>query len=200
MKSIKNKFLIFFLKLYLNCVVFTCRWKVKNFSVLKKAMTKEKPVLLSCWHENLVLFSCFFKNWDRSIWVVSSSHNDSQILANVLLSWKYKLITGSSTRGWLPVIKKLILVFKKQKSIVAVTHDGPKGPPKKSKPGALKLALKNKAQIIGMSGEATSFWRAKSWDKTILPKPFTTIYINFHPEYSGNNSLEKFNNYLNSNV
>ena len=187
------------LKAYLNVVLLTCRWKTNNMSVLQKAISSKSPIMLSCWHENLVLFACFFKKFKKPIWVISSTHRDSQILGKVLASWKYKLIKGSSTRGWLAVIKKLIIVFKKQNEIVAITHDGPTGPAKKSKPGAIKIAIKNNVQIIGMSGAPNSFWRLGSWDRTILPKPFTTIHIYFYPPYSNDDSIKNFDLYLNVN-
>ena len=194
----KKTFIISFLKLYLHIVLLTCHWKINNLDVLESAILKKRPIMLSCWHENLVFFTCFFKSWKKKIWVVSSTHKDSEILAQILKAWKYQLIKGSSSRGWLSVLKKIMIVFKNNESIIAITHDGPRGPAKKSKPGAIKVALKNKVQIIGMSGEASSFWRARSWDQTVLPKPFSTINLSFYPQYN-NKSIDCFNEYLNKN-
>ena len=93
----------------------------------------------------MVFLACFFKSWPKkNFWVVSSTHRDSEILASILTSWKYQLIKGSSTRGWLSVLKKLIKVFSAPNNIVAITSDGPRGPAKKTKPGALKIAIKKK--------------------------------------------------------
>ena len=197
MKLFKNKIIASFLRVYLNIILMTCQWKTNNLNLLKEAMLKDRPIMLSCWHEHLIYLSCFLKNWERKIHVVSSTHSDSEILATILESWRFKLIKGSSTRGWLSVLKKIIINFKTKKSILAITHDGPKGPPKKSKPGALKIAIKHKVQIFGMRGEASSFWQLKTWDKTRLPKPFSIINIYFYPEYSGKDSVVQFNDYLN---
>ena len=82
------------------------------------------------------------------------------------------LIKGSSTRGWDNVIKKMLRLFKSNHSIIAITNDGPKGPPKKAKLGSYKIALKANAQIIAISCNSTSYWEAKSWDRLRLPKPF----------------------------
>jgi len=188
---------VWFLRLYLQTLLITCRWQTNNLNILKEAMKKKEPIMLSCWHENLIGLACFFKNWEEKLWVISSTHKDSQVLSKILRSWQYKLIKGSSTRGWLPVLKKLIQVFSTPKSIVAVTNDGPKGPPKKTKPGALKVALKHNVKIIGMSSRASSFWRLNSWDKMILPKPFSTITVSFYPEYKGGDNLNRFDEYLN---
>lgn len=197
MKFVNHVIALCVLRFYLSIVLITCRLKTKNLSILKNAMKKNEPIMLACWHENLVSVACFFKNWEKKIWVISSTHRDSRVLATILESWKYKLIRGSSTRGWLPVLKKLIKVFSTPKSIVAITNDGPKGPAKQSKPGALKVALKHNVRIVGMSSEVSSFWRLKTWDKMILPKPFSTIKIYFYPEYTDGYNLKLFNDYLN---
>ena len=89
------------------------------------------------------------------------------------------LIKGSSTRGWDNVIKKMLRVFKKTNSIIAITNDGPKGPAREAKLGSYKIAVKSDAQIIAISCNSTRYWEARSWDKLRLPKPFGEIYIDF---------------------
>ena len=198
MRYLLDKIIVGLLRIYLRTILITCKWKTENLSVLKSAIKKDKPIMLACWHENLVFLACFFKNWERKIWVISSTHRDSEMLASILKPWGFSLIKGSSTRGWLGVLKKLISVFSTKNSIVAITSDGPRGPAKKTKPGALKAAIKNNVRIIGMSGEAKSFWRLNTWDKMMLPKPFTTITVRFNAEYNKEYSVEKFNQYLNN--
>ena len=61
--------------------------------------------------------------------------------------------------------------------IIAVTNDGPKGPPRIAKSGSIGLALKHKVNIITVTGSATKFWELNSWDKSLLPKPFGKIQL-----------------------
>ena len=190
---------IFCLHFFLRIILYTCSWKTKNIECLNKEIKSNKSIMLACWHENLVFLSCFFKGWPKNnFWVISSTHKDSEILANILSSWKYKLIKGSSTRGWLPVLKKLIKLFSAPGNIVAITNDGPRGPARKSKPGALKIALQKNVSIVGMKGSASSFWTLNSWDRLKIPKPFSTITISFSDKYSGVYNLDEFNSYLNN--
>jgi len=198
MRYLLDKIVVGLLKIYLRTILITCKWKTENLSVLTDATKKDKPIMLACWHENLVFLACFFKNWEKKLWVISSTHRDSEMLASILKSWGFNLIKGSSTRGWLGVLKKLLTVFSTKNSIVAITNDGPRGPAKEAKPGALKAAIKKNVRIIGMSGEAKSFWRLNTWDKMMLPKPFTTITVRFNAEYNKEYSVEKFNQYLNN--
>ena len=195
-----KSFLIYLiLRVYFFVVFLTCSWRVKGENVLLKSIKKDCPVMLCCWHERLVFLVCYFKHFKYPIWVVSSEHNDSEVLARILKLWNFKFIKGSSTRGWFSVTKKLLTLFKKTDVVVAITNDGPKGPPKIAKTGSFSLAYKNKVQLVGMSASATRFWTLNTWDKIKIPKPFSTITVGFYKQYSGKNNINDFNDYLNNN-
>ncbi len=57
--------------------------------------------------------------------------------------------------------------------------DGPKGPPEIAKGGAILMAKKSGATIIPVGFCANRQWRLNSWDKFMVPKPFSTIYCAF---------------------
>ena len=137
----------------------------------------KRPILLCFWHCNLLCVSRYFKKSNLNLYGISSNHFDSEILAGVLKSWNIKLIRGSSSRGWVHVIKKMMTIFKNPNSIITLTNDGPKGPPKVAKQGALSVAEKCNAQIVAISADIDNKWVLNTWDKTIMPKPFSTIYI-----------------------
>ena len=194
----KNFIKIFFLKVLLFFILKTCKWKTNNLKALNREISLNRSIMLSCWHENLVFFACFFKSWSKkNFWVISSTHRDSEVLASVLKSWEYRLIKGSSPRGWMPVLKKLLEIFSMPNNIVAITNDGPRGPAKQTKPGAFRAALRKNITIIGMTGKASSFWTLNTWDQLKIPKPFSTITLSFGNKYAGDDRLKSFNNYLN---
>ena len=132
----------------------------------------------------------YFKHAKLSVWAISSSHRDSEIMARILKPWGFRLIRGSSTRGWRHVLKKMIALFQNQKTIIALTNDGPQGPPQIAKKGSVALALKKGAQIIAVSGAATKYWTINSWDQTMIPKPFSTIHIRFAPLFQAPDTIE----------
>ena len=191
----------FVLKIFLFIIFLTCRWKIINKSILLDAVKKPQPILLCLWHEQLVFVSRFFKNSSLNFHAIISTHADAKIYSKLLKAWKIKLIRGSSTRGWANVIKKMILIFKDSSSVVAVTNDGPKGPAKVAKEGSVSVAQKYNAQIIAVSGKSSAFWRIGSWDKTFLPKPFSTIYISFSSSYKDSlpASSQNITSFINSN-
>ena len=65
----------------------------------------------------------------------------------------------------------------------------------------MSLAIKKNAQIIAVSGAASSYYSLPSWDKTKIPKPFSTIYIKFDEHYfnSDQTTSEDISRYINNN-
>ena len=167
------------LKVILSFIFMTCKWKIYNKESLDLAQKKALPILICCWHSRFILVARYFKKISLGAWAISSTHRDSEIMATILCAWNFRLIKGSSTRGWRNVIKKMINLFHNKNSIIALTNDGPKGPAYVAKPGSVALAKKCGAQILTVSGTATKYWILPSWDKTIIPKPFSTIHIQF---------------------
>ena len=203
MKKQKNTIISLLLRCFISCLFLTCRWKIINRKKLTAAIQNDRPVVICSWHSRLLYVARFFKNFNFSIWTVSSTHKDSEILAKILTLWKWKLIRGSSTRGWRNVIIKMKQLLQNKGTIIAITNDGPKGPPQIAKKGSIKLALQAEAQIITMSCCASSFWSLSSWDKTHIPKPFSTIYVSFSSPFISKNTLpeeEQITNYLNDNL
>jgi len=191
------------LRVFLNSILLTCRWEAYNLDVFESAKGKNRSIFLCCWHSRFILIASYFKKINLPIWSVSSTHKDSEMMAGILESWGLRLVRGSSTRGWSHVLKKLIKLFKKKSSIIAITNDGPKGPPMVAKKGSVRLALKNNSQVIAISGEASRYWSLPSWDGTIIPKPFSIIYIQFSNPLNYDNikgcEIEGVSNYITDN-
>ena len=203
MKKIKLKILSIILRIVLNIIFLTCRWKVYNVNLLHVYIASPQPILLCSWHQRFLYVAKYFQNFGHCVYAISSTHEDSEIMAKILRGWRWKLIRGSSTRGWQNVIKKMISLFKKQKTIIAITNDGPKGPARVAKKGSIDLAIKSNAHIMAMSCCASSFWTLSSWDKTHIPKPFSTIYIQFSSpikQNKSNNSSTLVSQYLNKSL
>lgn len=194
----------FCLKIILFIIFITCKWKVYNKEIFNRAQKKSQPILICSWHNSFLLVARYFKEISLKIWAVSSTHRDSQIMAKILRTWSFKLIQGSSTRGWRNVLKLMMKLFNNKDSIIAITNDGPKGPAFVAKKGSVTLAIKHSAQIMAVSGTASEYWTLPSWDKTIIPKPFSTIYIQFANPliYKVDSSIEEsvaVSEYMNSN-
>lgn len=62
--------------------------------------------------------------------------------------------------------------------------DGPTGPIGRVKPGIIKMARKTNAVVIPFYIQASHAWFFNSWDRFMLPKPFSRVVITFDREIS----------------
>jgi lysophospholipid acyltransferase (LPLAT)-like uncharacterized protein len=105
---------------------------------------------------------------------IISSHSDGSILANVLGYLNIRPLRGSSKKGAREVLLKAFKSIKSGEEVL-ITPDGPRGPVYSMGDGAIGIALKSKLPIFIMNYKVDRYWRVKSWDKFIIPKPFSKI-------------------------
>ena len=65
-------------------ILISSDYKIINRKKLSAAIQNNRPVVICSWHSRLLYVARFFKNFDFSIWTVSSTHQDSEILAKIL--------------------------------------------------------------------------------------------------------------------
>lgn len=105
-----------------------------------------------------------------------SQHQDGSILADVLRRLGYSTVRGSSKRGGAQALKQLITDMD-GKNIV-ISPDGPRGPRREMKAGAVYLASQTRRRIVPGGYAAKRAWRVKaSWTDLLVPWPFTTVYL-----------------------
>lgn len=170
-------FLSYILEYMLRFIFWTCRWEVIGADKLSRAMHDDKPILLPVWHGRM-LFPIFYLYRNRIEWsALASRHKDAEIMALILKRMGFALIRGSSSRGGRQAINNISDTFRSG-GRVAITSDGPRGPIYRAKPNSIVAAMEHGASIITISGSSSSSWVMGSWDRFMLPKPFSKVIIN----------------------
>lgn len=170
-KSFKIKILAY--------LIFTLQWliflscKKEYFGELKN---DNKPLIILFYHGKLFLLPFVLNKWfkNRKIFVMISNHKDGELVAQDAKFFGMNTIRGSTRNGAFGLVKQAFKVLDDQ-NCVAITPDGPKGPYHHISDGSVVLSQKKSTQIVLLNYEASSCWEFKSWDKMILPKPFSTI-------------------------
>lgn len=135
-----------------------------------------KPSIIVFWHGNMFPMWYLFRDLD-AIAVVSKS-SDGEVLSALLKKWNIKQIRGSSNDGGREVIKTV--VENAPDNYTLITPDGPRGPIFKLKPGAVVAAHRSQVPLTLCSVVYSSKYTfKKSWDKFILPLPFSKVFIKF---------------------
>ncbi len=177
-KKLKKKFIslllppigyIFIRLIYLSC---------KKEYFLPKEKLLDKPYIIAFWHGKL-LMQPFIYNKLRSrpkVATMISEHFDGEIISKIIKYFHFDSIRGSSKKGAIKVLKESFSKVNEGYDI-AITPDGPRGPRYYVADGIVSIAQKKKLPIIACNFYASSFWRLKSWDGFMIPKPFSTIYL-----------------------
>jgi lysophospholipid acyltransferase (LPLAT)-like uncharacterized protein len=106
--------------------------------------------------------------------ILISQHADGELIAQVCERLGFGTIRGSTTRGGAEALLDMIR-GNHQSSHLAVTPDGPRGPRHKLQPGVILVASLSELAIVPVGVGYTHAWRAKSWDRFIVPIPLSTI-------------------------
>lgn len=133
-----------------------------------------EPVILAVWHGQLLPALC--RHRGEPITLLVSRHADGEYLASAARSWGFETVRGSSTRGSVSGLRGLVRALRAGR-IVAVTPDGPRGPARRPKAGALAAAQLTGAAIIPVGTAANRTWRLRSWDRFELPRPFARVRV-----------------------
>lgn len=164
----------YLLNLYANTVKVT----LENEEGIVDYLNEGGRVILASWHQRF--FGGFYlpKKFNRPISIMISQSRDGDFIAGVVGRIGWRPVRGSSSRGGKKALKKLIEEIKNYQ-IVGHIVDGPTGPPRIVKPGLISLAQHAHAAVCPTFVHYERAWTFNSWDRFMVPKPFSPVVIRF---------------------
>ena len=154
----------------------TVRFDVTNQASEAAVTAAGKRPIYTVWHDRMIGGIYFLR--DRGILVLSSHSFDSEYTARCIQRFGFGTVKGSSSKGAVAGLVAMIRAMRAGNP-AAFTIDGPKGPRYVAKSGPVLLAKKTGNPILPLVVECESFWKLKSWDRLMVPKPFTRVNIIF---------------------
>jgi lysophospholipid acyltransferase (LPLAT)-like uncharacterized protein len=88
----------------------------------------------------------------------------------------FDVVRGSSSRMGATALLELSEILASGRDVL-LTPDGPRGPAYELGPGVIFLAQKTRAPVVPINMEYSSCWRVKSWDRFIIPRPFSKVRV-----------------------
>jgi lysophospholipid acyltransferase (LPLAT)-like uncharacterized protein len=128
------------------------------------------------WHQCVLPCAFYFRRTGATI-LISQSF-DGELITRTLELLGYHAVRGSSSRGGQQGILGLRRVLDEGTPAI-FTADGPRGPIYRAKMGPLKLAQLTGAPIGSFHLQPERAWVINSWDRFLLPKPFTRIVVSW---------------------
>src|SRR3954469_19729719 len=121
------------------------------------------------FHE-VMLFPAYFWAWPE-MQILISDHRDGELITQVVRRLGFGVVRGSTTRGGARALREM------ERRVVSghlcVTPDGPKGPRRHVHQGLAYLASRTGLPIVGAGMAFRRPWRARSWDRFAVPRPFS---------------------------
>jgi lysophospholipid acyltransferase (LPLAT)-like uncharacterized protein len=133
-----------------------------------------EPVLGALWHQGLLVAAYRWRG--RGVAVPVSQSRDGELIDAVLQRLGFaESPRGSSSRGASALLRALVRLTRAG-TVVAILPDGPRGPARSAKPGAVAVAAMTGAGLVPVGVAARPALRFGSWDRTLLPLPFARVH------------------------
>jgi len=137
------------------------------------------PVVFAFWHRTLLTCAHRFRN--KGIAILISPSFDGELIARTVEYLGFYPVRGSSSRGGAVGLRNMAQAYTEGHR-TAITADGPRGPNMVAKPGVVQVAELTGATWIGVYYALPNrAWELKSWDRFLIPKPFSTVTFTWPP-------------------
>ena len=152
----------------------TYRWRVEGAEHYQSVVDSGRQPILALWHGRILPGLHYFRN--RGIVVITSQNFDGEWIARILHRFGFGTARGSSSRGGARALVHLRRDLAEGRP-AAFTVDGPRGPARLVQAGVVFLAGATGHPIVPYHIESDRHWTLNSWDRTQIPKPFSTVAL-----------------------
>ena len=161
----------------------TLRYEVDDRAGLLAKQASESGIG-AVWHNRLLIMPLVLKRFfpHRQGAALISASRDGGWIAALVQRIGFDVVRGSSSRQGAIAMLQLSDVLAGGRDVV-ITPDGPRGPVYVLGPGIVLLAQKSGAVVFPLNLEYSSCWRVKSWDRFILPRPFSKARVILGPPH-----------------
>ncbi len=156
----------------INVLLKSVRIKILNREAVDELIAGKKNFVVAFWHGSMMVGWYLHRGMNCAALV--SKSKDGDVLAHILSKWKFKVVRGSSHIGGKEALD-IMLNLTRQNYSLTITPDGPTGPVRKMKAGAVITAKKSKIPLLLLGIGIKNKFVLKSWDNFEIPKPFSQI-------------------------
>jgi lysophospholipid acyltransferase (LPLAT)-like uncharacterized protein len=155
---------------YVSLVGLTNRLTTVRGEIQERMKARNQRFIYAFWHQRQVYFTWAHRGVGAAVLV--SRSKDGEMIAETMRLSDIGAVRGSSSRGGAAAVLQLIEVLKSGLDI-GITPDGPKGPAREVKDGAIFLAQKLGVPIVPITNALSRKLEIKkAWDRFQVPLPF----------------------------
>jgi lysophospholipid acyltransferase (LPLAT)-like uncharacterized protein len=162
----------------------TCRVKIIGRPVYERYVSGDANVVAATWHRGAIFLVWFFGRFHPMI--MFSRSRDGELITRMAEQFGVIPTRGSSSRGgrkaWRGMLTFLSGPGHRKAATVA---DGPRGPRCVAKKGMIVLAKEAGVPLLPIAVSAhPAFTLRKTWDKTLIPLPFSRVTVVFREPWN----------------
>ncbi len=158
----------------------TIRWEIRGKEHIDNI---ETPIIFAFFHGRMMMLVQIYKMLrpDKKIRMILSPHFDGEVGALIAKRFGIDHIKGSSSKKSFSLLRSL---HSNKNTDIGITPDGPRGPYQQVKSGVIYIASTTGFPIVPVSYSVEKGKCLSSWDRFLIPRPFTRgIYVIGEPIY-----------------
>lgn len=171
---------------YVTFVGWTTRNRVLRADIPKRIHDGGERFIYAFWHQRQVFFT--WSHRDVSAAVLVSKSKDGEMIARTMELSRIGAVRGSSSRGGAVAAREMVEILRAGRD-VGITPDGPRGPAREVKEGAVRVAQLAGMPIVPIANALSNKIEIKkAWDRFQVPLPFgRSVVIYGEPVRVGEN-------------
>lgn len=167
------------------------RVRVIGEEILLGCFADHGRLVVAVWHQRFLSALAYvtkFRHF-KPIVMISRSR-DGELAARVAQKLGLVPVRGSSSRGGTSALIAIREALKENPVAVHIV-DGPRGPKGVVKPGLVSIAQMSGAVVVPLIISAEKAWVLGSWDRFMLPKPFSQVTIEWGQPFAVARELDQ---------
>ncbi|MEM1360260.1 MAG: lysophospholipid acyltransferase family protein [Pseudomonadota bacterium] len=149
----------------------TIRWEKIGTESYEADIARGVPRLICFWHEQLVMMP-HLREWnDHRAVAMVSRHADAQFMAAHMRNLGVEVIELGTSDVNTGALREAVRLLRNGKTL-AITVDGPMGPAREVKPGALVIGGLAGFPVSPCAYQVSRAIRLRTWDRLIIPLPW----------------------------
>jgi lysophospholipid acyltransferase (LPLAT)-like uncharacterized protein len=163
--------------LLVKSISLTYRVRIVDPENESRILNKEGSLIYASWHQRFFPGATYFGN-RKLVAIIISRSRDGEFIAHIAGLFGLHPVRGSSSRGGTEALRKIRRLSLRGYKIGHIV-DGPNGPSGVVKPGLIAMAQITGKPIVPTIYSCQRRWVFNSWDRFMVPKPFSRVILKF---------------------
>jgi lysophospholipid acyltransferase (LPLAT)-like uncharacterized protein len=171
----------------------TYRFRIEGEDEVRRLVAEGRPLILSCWHETVFVMTWYamrLVNMGAKVVFLVSPSRDGDLVVRMLDVIGATVVRGSATRSGVKALHRLFRSIRRDGGSPLMACDGPHGPRHHCKAGSVVLGSLSGEHILPMGCWARRAIRLRTWDRLLVPLPWTAVSLVLGRPYTVSRGLE----------